>query len=72
LWVCLVCGFIGCGRFHHNHIKAHYEEHFHTYAMNTGEKIHISDYVNDSDDFSNFISFTHDILSESIYFKYHT
>jgi hypothetical protein len=35
LWLCLVCGFIGCGRSHRGHINAHYEQHMHTYVMNT-------------------------------------
>ena len=36
LWVCLVCGFIGCGSSHCNHIRDHYVRHLHAYAMNTG------------------------------------
>ena len=39
LWVCLLCGFIGCGSSHCNHIRQHYERHLHAYAMNTG-KLH--------------------------------
>jgi BRCA1-associated protein len=35
LWVCLVCGFIGCGRMHLLHIQRHYETTLHTYIMNT-------------------------------------
>lgn len=35
LWVCLVCGFIGCGKYRDSHIQRHYDEHLHTYAMNT-------------------------------------
>ena len=38
LWVCLVCGFVGCGRSHQSHIRAHYEQHLHAYAMNTGDR----------------------------------
>jgi uncharacterized UBP type Zn finger protein len=40
LWVCLVCGFIGCGSSHCNHIRDHYERHLHAYAMNTGDVLH--------------------------------
>ena len=36
LWVCLVCGFIGCGSSHCDHIRTHYLTHLHAYAMNTG------------------------------------
>lgn len=38
LWVCLVCGFTGCGQYHQSHIKEHYEESLHTYAMNVGSR----------------------------------
>lgn len=38
LWVCLVCGFVGCGRRHRAHIHAHYEQHLHAYAMNTDDR----------------------------------
>mmetsp|Transcript_4034 Transcript_4034/g.6846 ORF Transcript_4034/g.6846 Transcript_4034/m.6846 type:complete len:520 (-) Transcript_4034:1048-2607(-) len=42
LWVCLVCGFIGCGEAHSasgdqggGHMREHYQQHLHAYAMNT-------------------------------------
>ena len=40
LWVCLVCGFMGCGvaSSHQSHIREHYTRHLHTYAMNVGNK----------------------------------
>ena len=34
LWVCLLCGYMGCGRSHLYHIGAHYSRHLHAYAMN--------------------------------------
>lgn len=34
LWVCLVCGYVGCGRSHCFHIRDHYVECMHTYSMN--------------------------------------
>jgi hypothetical protein len=34
VWLCLVCGFTGCGWQAHNHIENHYQETLHTYAMN--------------------------------------
>lgn len=37
-WVCLVCGYIGCGARSMNHSQLHYEEHLHAYAMNTETK----------------------------------
>lgn len=36
LWLCLVCGFLGCGSSHCYHIKQHYNDHLHAYAMNVG------------------------------------
>lgn len=37
-WVCLVCGFIGCGSRGMNHSQRHYQDHLHAYAMNTETK----------------------------------
>ncbi|OAF68837.1 hypothetical protein A3Q56_03428 [Intoshia linei] len=34
LWICLVCGDIGCGRYLDGHASKHYELTKHTYAMN--------------------------------------
>jgi hypothetical protein len=34
LWICLVCGFIGCGSSNCHHIRDHYESLLHAYAMN--------------------------------------
>lgn len=33
LWMCLVCGFTGCGESSESHIRLHYEQHLHAYAM---------------------------------------
>jgi BRCA1-associated protein len=38
MWVCVVCGFVGCGASRMNHIELHYEDHLHAYAMNTTSK----------------------------------
>ena len=38
LWVCLICGFTGCGRSNQAHIYSHYESSLHTYALNTSTK----------------------------------
>lgn len=38
LWMCVVCGVVGCGASKKNHIASHYEEHLHAYAMNTTTK----------------------------------
>lgn len=37
-WVCLVCGFVGCGPRGMNHSQRHYQDHLHAYAMNTETK----------------------------------
>jgi len=34
LWVCLICGFPGCGPSHLNHMQEHYCSHLHAYAAN--------------------------------------
>jgi len=33
LWICLVCGFIGCGRYINEHARIHFKETNHTYAL---------------------------------------
>lgn len=33
LWICLICGHIGCGRYVSTHAYKHFEETQHTYAM---------------------------------------
>ncbi|XP_019711941.1 BRCA1-associated protein [Hippocampus comes] len=33
LWICLICGHIGCGRYVSRHAYRHFEETQHTYAM---------------------------------------
>merc|ERR1712146_623324 len=33
LWVCLLCGHVGCGRYHSEHARDHYLDTLHTYAI---------------------------------------
>ena len=33
IWCCLICGFLGCGRYKNEHAVVHYEETFHRYSM---------------------------------------
>ena len=33
LWVCLTCGFVGCGRYSNKHSVAHFEETGHPYSL---------------------------------------
>lgn len=35
IWVCLVCGAVACGSENADHIRCHYRETLHTYAVNT-------------------------------------
>lgn len=46
LWVCLICGNIGCGRYDSAHGMAHYEETSHCYAMDINTQ-HVWDYAGD-------------------------
>ncbi|KAF2704604.1 hypothetical protein K504DRAFT_461364 [Pleomassaria siparia CBS 279.74] len=46
LWICLVCGNIGCGRYDSAHAFAHYESTSHTYAMDVTTQ-HVWDYAGD-------------------------
>ncbi|XP_055327241.1 BRCA1-associated protein-like [Paramacrobiotus metropolitanus] len=34
LWLCLICGHVGCGRYSGKHAEAHFKETQHTYALN--------------------------------------
>ncbi|EPY52754.1 ubiquitin-protein ligase E3 [Schizosaccharomyces cryophilus OY26] len=47
LWMCLICGNIGCGRYHDAHAKQHFIETNHCYAMNL-ESQRVWDYAGDS------------------------
>ncbi|EPX72667.1 ubiquitin-protein ligase E3 [Schizosaccharomyces octosporus yFS286] len=46
LWMCLICGTVGCGRYHDAHAKQHYVETNHCYAMNL-ESQRVWDYAGD-------------------------
>lgn len=46
LWVCLVCGNVGCGRYDSAHAYAHYEKTSHCYAMDINTQ-HVWDYAGD-------------------------
>ncbi|KAF2276875.1 zf-UBP-domain-containing protein [Westerdykella ornata] len=46
LWICLICGNIGCGRYDSAHAFAHYEETGHSFAMDIVTQ-HIWDYAGD-------------------------
>ncbi|KAF1845447.1 RING-10 protein [Cucurbitaria berberidis CBS 394.84] len=46
LWICLICGNTGCGRYDSAHAFAHYEATSHTYAMDV-ETQHVWDYAGD-------------------------
>ncbi|KJX92650.1 RING and UBP finger domain protein [Zymoseptoria brevis] len=46
LWICLICGNIGCGRYDSAHAFAHYESTSHCYAMDINTQ-HVWDYAGD-------------------------
>ena len=33
LWICLTCGFVGCGRYSHGHAEKHFTESQHAFAL---------------------------------------
>lgn len=46
LWICLICGNVGCGRYDSAHAFAHYEATSHSYAMDIATQ-HVWDYAGD-------------------------
>lgn len=46
LWICLICGNIGCGRYDSAHAFQHYETTSHSYAMDIATQ-HVWDYAGD-------------------------
>lgn len=46
LWICLICGHIGCGRYRRAHAQAHYERTTHLYALEL-ETQRVWDYAGD-------------------------
>ena len=46
LWICLICGSVGCGRYDSAHAFAHYEATSHSYAMDVVTQ-HVWDYAGD-------------------------
>jgi BRCA1-associated protein len=47
LWVCLICGSIGCGRYDEAHAFAHFKETSHAFAMDLSTQ-RVWDYVSDA------------------------
>ncbi|KAE8967869.1 hypothetical protein PR003_g28954 [Phytophthora rubi] len=46
LWICLICGHVGCGRYSGEHAKEHYQETLHTYSLEL-ETQRVWDYAGD-------------------------
>ncbi|KAJ2819932.1 hypothetical protein IWW50_005269 [Coemansia erecta] len=46
LWICLICGTIGCGRYANAHAKDHFEQTQHPYSMELDSQ-NVWDYVGD-------------------------
>ena len=47
LWICLVCGYVGCGRYVGGHSHAHFAQTQHCYTMELGAN-RVWDYVGDN------------------------
>ncbi|KAI9910399.1 hypothetical protein PsorP6_010590 [Peronosclerospora sorghi] len=46
LWICLICGQVGCGRYSGEHAKTHYQDTLHTYSLKL-ETQRVWDYAGD-------------------------
>ena len=46
LWICLICGYVGCGRYKGGHAKDHWKESAHSFALEL-ETQHVWDYAGD-------------------------
>lgn len=47
LWICLICGHVGCGRYQGGHAASHYRSTNHTYALQIGSN-RVWDYLGDN------------------------
>lgn len=47
LWICLICGHVGCGRYQAGHAASHYRESGHCYALQLGSH-RVWDYKGDN------------------------
>jgi len=47
LWICLICGHVGCGRYQEQHAYQHYQQTAHTFSMHL-ENQRVWDYAGDN------------------------
>jgi len=47
LWICLICGYVGCGRYQEQHAFQHYKQTAHTFSMHLGNQ-RVWDYAGDN------------------------
>lgn len=48
LWICLICGVIGCGRYVGGHAHTHFIATQHTFSMRLGKTQRVWDYIGDN------------------------
>ncbi|KFA53123.1 hypothetical protein S40293_03164 [Stachybotrys chartarum IBT 40293] len=46
LWICLICGYVGCGRYKGGHAKEHWKQTAHSFSLEL-ETQHVWDYAGD-------------------------
>ncbi|KAH7312362.1 hypothetical protein B0I35DRAFT_452339 [Stachybotrys elegans] len=47
LWICLICGYVGCGRYKGGHAKEHWKQTAHSFSLEL-ETQHVWDYAGDT------------------------
>jgi len=64
LWICLICGLIGCSRYHNKHSQSHFLDTKHAFALEL-ETQRVWDYI--SDNYVHKYSIFHIIVTYKIY-----
>lgn len=48
LWICIICGHIGCSRYQHGHAISHFKTTQHLYSMELTGEHRVWDYASDN------------------------